>query len=191
MRDAGVASHAVRHVEVIHGELFVLSLERNGLEFVPGDCVALHTDGGKSRPYSIASGNREDTLRFVIRKMAGGEVSPWLMGRSPGDIVQISPPFGWFRPAQDLGDAPFVQTRTIICAGLKAWFWKQPVGWKNKALIFSISIGRPFFMARAFHGCDVEATSSSLARTQRTRRGRRVYDISIVKCSSIQANVFL
>ncbi len=29
----------------------------------------------------------------------------------------------------------------------------------------------------------VEATSSSLARAQRTRRGRRVYDISIGICS--------
>ena len=99
MKDASVTPHAVRHVEVIHGELFVLSLERNGLEFAPGDCVALHTDGEESRPYSIASGNREDTLRFLIRKMEGGEVSPWLMSRRPGDIVQVSPPFGWFRPA--------------------------------------------------------------------------------------------
>jgi len=108
MKDAAVTPHAVRHVEVIHGELFVLSLERNGLEFAPGDCVALRTDGEESRPYSIASGNREDTLRFLIRKMEGGEVSPWLMSRRPGDIVQVSPPFGWFRPAQDIGDAPFV-----------------------------------------------------------------------------------
>jgi len=103
-----MTAHTVRHVEVIHGELFVLSLERNGLEFEPGDCVALNTASGQSRPYSIASGNREDTLRFVIRKMAGGEVSPWLMNRKPGDVVEVSPPFGWFRPGQDIADAPFV-----------------------------------------------------------------------------------
>ena len=44
---------------------------------------------------------------------------------------------------------------------------------------------------RAIHGfddarnCFVEATSSSLAHTQGTRRGRRVYAISLVKCSSL------
>jgi hypothetical protein len=53
-------------------------------------------------------------------------------------------------------------------------------------------------MSRAIHGCDasrncfVEATSSSLARTKGTRRGRRVYDISFVKCSRlITITVFL
>lgn len=103
-----VAEHTVRQVEVIHDSLFVLVLDRNGLEFAPGDCVALHTDVGNSRPYSIASGNRESDLQFVIRNMSRGEVSPWLMTRKPGDTVGVSAPFGWFRPGQDIGDSPFV-----------------------------------------------------------------------------------
>ena len=67
-----VAEHIVRRIEVIHENLFVLVLDRNGLEFAPGDCVALHTGAGKSHPYSIASGDSEGDLSFVIRKMAGG-----------------------------------------------------------------------------------------------------------------------
>lgn len=102
------SDHLVIKVRVIHSDLFELVVERNGLEFVPGDCVALYTDTDKSRPYSIASGANEPELRFVIRKMAGGEVSPWLMDRQPGDTLRITPPFGWFRPGQDIGDAPFV-----------------------------------------------------------------------------------
>lgn len=101
-------AHITREVRQIDVGLFVLVLERNGLAFVPGDCVALHADAETSRPYSIASGDREETLQFLIRELPGGAVSPWLRSRTPGDSVQVSPPFGWFRPGQGIGDAPFV-----------------------------------------------------------------------------------
>ncbi len=102
------STHAVLDVRIIHDGLFELVVARNGLQFTPGDCVAIYTAEGKSRPYSIASGSDELELRFVIRKMNGGEVSPWLMTRHPGDTIRITPPFGWFRPGQEIGDAPFV-----------------------------------------------------------------------------------
>jgi len=99
--------HPVLEVRATASDLFELVLERNGLIFTPGDCTAIHTDSDKSRPYSIASGVNEHELRFLIRKMEGGEVSPWLMDRRPDDKIRISPPFGWFRPGQDIGNAPF------------------------------------------------------------------------------------
>jgi ferredoxin-NADP reductase len=102
------SEHRVETVNVINDDLFELVLDRNGMKFTPGDCVAIYTGEDKSRPYSIASGTTEGALRFIIRKMKDGEVSPWLMDRIPGDIVRITPPFGWFRPGQDIGDAPFV-----------------------------------------------------------------------------------
>jgi len=100
--------HALKEVRIVNDDLFELVVARNGLEFKPGDCVALYTDDGKSRPYSIASGSNEEDLCFVIRKMDGGEVSPWLMARQRGDLVRITPPFGWFRPGQDSDGDPFV-----------------------------------------------------------------------------------
>ncbi|MBN2162185.1 MAG: hypothetical protein JXR25_06285 [Pontiellaceae bacterium] len=108
MINLNYSRHSVIQVSIFSDDLFELSVERNGLEFLPGDCVALYTDEAKSRPYSIASGTNEEDLRFVIRSMKDGEVSPWLMNRKPGDEIRISPPFGWFRPGQDIGDAPFV-----------------------------------------------------------------------------------
>ena len=102
------SEHRVIEVRRANAELFELVIERNGLKFTPGDCAALYTANDKSRPYSIASGSNENELRFLIRKMEGGEVSPWLMNRPPGDLLRISPPFGWFRPGQDIGEAPFV-----------------------------------------------------------------------------------
>jgi ferredoxin-NADP reductase len=102
------SEHPVRSITPVNNDLFILSVERNSMEFIPGDCVAIYTDNDKSRPYSIASGSNETELRFVIRMMDGGEVSPWLMSRKPGDTLRITPPFGWFRPGQDIGEAPFV-----------------------------------------------------------------------------------
>lgn len=100
--------HRVQEIRVANNNLFELVLERSGLEFIPGDCTAIYTSDGKSRPYSISSGSSENELRFLIRKMEGGEVSPWLMERSSGDMIRIAPPFGWFRPGQEINGAPFV-----------------------------------------------------------------------------------
>jgi len=100
--------HSVIETRFATPGLFELVVERRNLGFTPGDCVAIHAASGKSRPYSIASGSDEEELRFVIRAMEGGEVSPWLMSRNPGDTIQLSPPFGWFRPGQEIGGALFV-----------------------------------------------------------------------------------
>lgn len=89
--------------------VFELQVERNGLSFTPGDCVALYAENEVgSRPYSIASGIGESVMRFLIREMPGGEVSAYLGSRKPGDEVVMSPPFGWFRPGQAGGGAPSV-----------------------------------------------------------------------------------
>ncbi len=93
-------------------DVFTLRLERNGLAFVPGDCLALYgEDGRTSRPYSIASGTGEPGLEFLIRRIPGGAVSDWLATRRPGDRIRVSPPFGWFRPA-DPPEAPKIYFAT-------------------------------------------------------------------------------
>lgn len=107
MINLNYTEHLVKEVRIVNHDLFELVVERHELQFTPGDCVAIYTSEDKSRPYSIASGSNEPELRFVIRMMEGGEVSPWLMNRSPGDIIRITPPFGWFRPGQEIDDAPF------------------------------------------------------------------------------------
>ena len=103
--------------------VFELVLDRNGVEFQPGDCFAISNSDGVSRPYSVSSGNREPYLRFVIRRMPNGAVSEWLAARAPEDEIEISAPFGWFRPgfsgepgtpsvfvATGTGIAPFLST---------------------------------------------------------------------------------
>ncbi len=113
----------VSAVNFLSGDVFELVLERDGVEFQPGDCFAISNSDGVSRPYSVSSGNREPHLRFVIRRMPGGMVSQWLAARAPGTEIEISSPFGWFRPgfsgepgnpsvlvATGTGIAPFLST---------------------------------------------------------------------------------
>lgn len=99
----------VRGVRWYSSSVYELQLDRASIPFVPGDCMALFgADGRVSRPYSIASGNTEDTLRFLIRRMPGGEVSDYLAGVQPGQEVRVSAPFGWFRPGALWRERPFV-----------------------------------------------------------------------------------
>ncbi len=113
----------VSEVNFLSEDIFELVLERDGVEFQPGDCLAISNSQCVSRPYSVASCNNEPHLRFVIRRMPGGAVSEWLAARAPGDEVEISSPFGWFRPgrsgepgnpsvliATGTGIAPFLST---------------------------------------------------------------------------------
>lgn len=99
----------VRGVRWFGPDVFELQLDRESYPFSPGDCAALFgADGRVSRPYSIASGTGDPLLRFLIRRMPGGEVSDYLAGRKEGEVVRISPPFGWFRPGEHAARRPFV-----------------------------------------------------------------------------------
>lgn len=106
----------VRNVIFRTDELFELQLERGAVQFEPGACVALFSHSTESRPYSIAAGTDEDILRFLIRRVPNGIVSNWLAQRKPGDKVQASAPFGWFRPGHaDTGArSVFIATGTGI-----------------------------------------------------------------------------
>ena len=105
--------HRVRELRRIGGEIFELVLERDGVVFVPGDCLALFArDGVGSRPYSISSGVDDPDLVFLIRHLPGGEVSGYLASLQPGDMVKASLPFGWFRPGETLDSAPFIFVAT-------------------------------------------------------------------------------
>ncbi len=90
----------VSEVNFLSEDIFELVLERDRVEFQPGDCLAISNSDGVSRPYSVSSGSREPHLQFVIRRMPGGAVSEWLAVRAPGDEIEISEPFGWFRPGR-------------------------------------------------------------------------------------------
>jgi ferredoxin-NADP reductase len=118
-----VPTSKVSAVSFLSEDVFELVLERDGVEFQPGNCFAISNSNGESRPYSACSGIDEPSLRFVVRRMPGGEVSEWLAGRVPGDEIEISQPFGWFRPGYggEAGDpSVLIATGTGIAPFLSA-----------------------------------------------------------------------
>ncbi|GAB4180277.1 MAG: hypothetical protein Kow00100_22200 [Geothermobacteraceae bacterium] len=90
----------VHNIVFRHDDLFELQLERGSVAFEPGACMALFNADGDSRPYSISAGTHENILRFLIRRVPNGRVSDWLARRHPGDTIEASDPFGWFRPGR-------------------------------------------------------------------------------------------
>jgi ferredoxin-NADP reductase len=90
--------HTVLDIHKWNDTLFELVIDRREVTFEPGDYLAIYTKSGTSRPYSIASGIHEEVLRFLIRVMPEGEVSAQLANLITGDPLELSAPFGWFRP---------------------------------------------------------------------------------------------
>lgn len=98
-------------------DIFELRLEREDINFTPGDCLSIYTrDGQTSREYSIASGIHETHLGFLIKHIEGGVVTDYLQKSKSGDHLEVSLPYGWFRPGlQHTGDDfIFIATGTGI-----------------------------------------------------------------------------
>jgi ferredoxin/flavodoxin---NADP+ reductase len=84
-------------VRPISEETFVLCVKRDGVAFKPGQHVSLGVPGtALNREYSIYSGDRDETLDFLIRRMNKGSVSTVLSKLKPGDPLELNGPFGEF-----------------------------------------------------------------------------------------------
>ncbi|MCL5004243.1 MAG: FAD-binding oxidoreductase [Patescibacteria group bacterium] len=76
---------------------YVLRLERNGFEFVPGQCVNLGLPNKAiNREYSTYSGVNDSYLEFLIKRVEGGAVSPDLCGLEEGQEVSLDGAYGLF-----------------------------------------------------------------------------------------------
>lgn len=81
---------------------FALRLERCGLVFLAGQCVNIGIPrSGINREYSTYSGEQETELRFLIREVEGGQLTPCLARLQPGDAVEIDGAYGLFTLPQE------------------------------------------------------------------------------------------
>jgi len=110
----------VKETRFFTPDIFEISLERGGYQFVPGQCAVLFAADDDSRPYSISSGAEEPVLRFLLRRFSGGALSNWLADRRPGDTVRVSLPFGEFRTAESKEAVVFIATGVGISPFLSA-----------------------------------------------------------------------
>jgi ferredoxin--NADP+ reductase len=89
--------HRVQHVRRLGEAAFVLRFDRHGLQFEPGQYVALGLAGSMAkREYSIYSGAADDFLEVLVREIPDGLVSPALGRCRPGDELSVEGPHGLF-----------------------------------------------------------------------------------------------
>ena len=90
-------THRVQQVRHLSPSAYVLRMDRDGLEFEPGQYINVGpADSIAMREYSIYSGKDDDYLEVLIKEVEGGLVSPALKTCRTGDLVSVEGPFGFF-----------------------------------------------------------------------------------------------
>ena len=111
-------SHEVIKVEQRSKGTFELVLERKGLKFTAGQCVNIGIPNtGINREYSTYSGESEDSLRFLIREVDHGQLTPKLANLKPGETVEVDGSYGLFtleKPEDTSREYVFIGTGTGI-----------------------------------------------------------------------------
>lgn len=89
--------HQVISVRHLSDSLFILRLERNEMEFQPGQFIILGLPGGiVKREYSLYSGIDDPFLEVLIREVPDGDLSPKLKLLTNGDELIVDGPAGDF-----------------------------------------------------------------------------------------------
>ncbi|HAM99462.1 MAG TPA: oxidoreductase [Marinilabiliales bacterium] len=89
--------HKILNVRHLTENTFIVQLERNGLNFIPGQHLVVGKKGDKEfRQYSIYSGLNEPYFEILVREVAKGSVTPKLKKLVPGDELEINGPMGYF-----------------------------------------------------------------------------------------------
>lgn len=89
--------HEVLQITELAGSVFRLRLKRNGLAFEPGQYLNLgKAESLERREYTIYSSPEKDYLEFLIKDIAGGDVSGQLHRCAIGEELEVTGPFGNF-----------------------------------------------------------------------------------------------
>lgn len=89
--------HILQEIINLTPETFVLRIDRQDLQFEPGQYVVIRIPGmKKGREYSIFSGINDDYLDFLIREIPAGEFSRYLRHLTPGSELDVEGPKGYF-----------------------------------------------------------------------------------------------
>ncbi len=110
--------HRVQKIRQLSETTYVLRVDRNGVDFIPGQYFIINRKGSvDAREYTIYSSTEDDFLDFLIAEVDGGAVSTALRRSSPGDLLELEGPMGYFRLDQTSAAASghcFIATGTGI-----------------------------------------------------------------------------
>ncbi|MEZ5106780.1 MAG: FAD-binding oxidoreductase [Draconibacterium sp.] len=93
-----MGKHKIITVRHLTDSAFVVRLERNGLVFQTGQFIILkYGNSVDQREYSVYSGENDDFLEVLVREVEGGKISGKLKQLKPGDELDITGPYGFFK----------------------------------------------------------------------------------------------
>ena len=91
------AVHRVVTVRDLSPTTYALRVERNGMDFQPGQYVSVGVNGDLNmREYSIYSAPNEPYLEILVKEVEHGLVSRQLRKLRPGQETRVDGPFGFF-----------------------------------------------------------------------------------------------
>ncbi len=88
--------HKVIDIRAVSSTAFVLRFTREERDFIPGLHISVGIPEDENRPYSIYSGVNDDYFEILVKEIPNGLVTPKLGKLTPGDIIKVGKPRGYF-----------------------------------------------------------------------------------------------
>lgn len=135
---------------------YELLLERTGLTFTAGQLINLHgRDHFEDRSYTVCGGEQDEYLTVLFRHVPEGVLTPQLTQLKPGDIINISGPYGEFTLRDRARPVIFFATGTGV-APCRAYLRTHPE--LNLTLFHGVRFAedlyyREEFKSIAYHPC--------------------------------------
>jgi ferredoxin/flavodoxin---NADP+ reductase len=88
----------LKHIRYLTETTFVMQFDRNDIQFKAGQYISLGQPESKfHKEYTIYSGENEEHLDLLVREILEGNVSQQLKVSNPGQMFEISGPFGYLK----------------------------------------------------------------------------------------------
>ncbi len=95
--DIKLAQYKVKSIRHLTDKTFVIDMNRNQFKFKTGQRIRINMKGDTiNRKYSIYSGEKDDTLQFLIREVEEGYLTPKLKPLQVNDELEVIGPNGHF-----------------------------------------------------------------------------------------------
>jgi ferredoxin--NADP+ reductase len=94
--------HKVIGLRNLNDSLYVLRMERKGLQFIPGQSITVGLPDDEDRPYSIYSGSFDPYIEILVKEIEVGNISRKLRVLNNGETLVIGQPYGSFTLEEEI-----------------------------------------------------------------------------------------
>ena len=147
---------------------YELTLERKGMPFTAGQLVSIHGEKATDeRSYSVASGEPDDFIQILYRRISSGSMTPRLSELKEGDSIKLSGPYGQFTLRDPKRPVVFVATGTGL-APCRSYLRSHPD--LNLTIVHGVRTEEELFYRDEFSSTDYHPCLSRVSDTEFSRR---------------------